>query len=59
MATAASKTDQRKKSVTMVEERNETLEFEKGHCDEEAEEDNKDNFDLESPTGQLYKYHLK
>ena len=35
----------------MVVERNETLEFEKGHCDEEAEEDNKDNFDLESPSG--------
>ena len=53
MATAASKTDQRKKSVTMVVERNETVEFEKGHCcDEEAEEDNKDNFDLESPSGQ-------
>merc|ERR1711976_1128725 len=51
LATAASKTDQRKKSVTMVVERNETLEFEKGHCcDEEAEEDNKDNFDPESPT---------
>ena len=37
----------------MVVERNETVEFEKGHCcDEEAEEDNKDNFDLESPSGQ-------
>merc|ERR1712184_89111 len=50
LATAASKTDQRKKSVTMDVERNETVEFEKGHCDEEAEEDNKDNFDLESPS---------
>ena len=49
----------------MVVERNETVEFEKGHCcDEEAEEDNKDNFDLESPSGQennntLYKYFIK
>ena len=48
----------------MVVERNETVEFEKGHCNEEAEEDNKDNFDLESPSGQennntLYKYFIK
>ena len=43
----------------MVVERNETVEFEKGHCNEEAEEDNKDNFDLESPSGQENNNTLK
>jgi len=49
LATAASKADQRKKSVTMVVEKNETVEFEKQQCcDDEEEELNNDNFDLES-----------
>ena len=55
LATAVGKTDQRKKSVTMVVERNETVEFEKPICCEEetgAEEANKDNFNPESPSGQ-------
>lgn len=51
LATAASKADQRKKSVTMVVEKNETVEFEKQQCcDDEEEEINNDNFDLESPS---------
>ena len=54
LATAVSKTDQRKKSVTMVVERNETVEFEKPICCEEdtgEEEASKDNFNPESPSG--------
>ena len=50
LATAASKPDQRKKSVTMVVEKNETVEFEKQQCCDEEEGDN-DNFDQESPSG--------
>lgn len=53
LATAVSKTDQRKKSVTMVVERNETVEFEKPICCEEdtgEEEASKDNFNPESPS---------
>jgi len=48
LATAASKADQRKKSVTMVVEKNETVEFEKQQCCDDEEELNNDNFDLES-----------
>ena len=50
MATEASKTEKRKKSVTMVVEKNETVEYEKQNSNDE-EGSNVDNFDLESPTG--------
>lgn len=49
LATEVSKTEKRKKSVTMVEEKNETVEYEKQNSNDE-EESNVDNFDLESPT---------
>ena len=51
LATAPTKTEQRKKSVTMVVERNETVEFVNQLSCDETEEANVDNSDPGSSSG--------